>query len=215
MAKKLRDYKNLIKFIENNKCFEISGEKLFCNACDECKEYNPKEGIRALKRHIITKKHLDSVNRKKMQTRLNVLNTGDKLKNFHMKLINSFVSANIPLNKLEKPILKQFLEEISGNKIKSISSYRNSTFYDLKLYELQEHYKAMNDLYLVFDESTDCCGRYVLNILLGECNLSFRCRPHLIKCIELEKTNAANITKEIINKIMSFLEDLIWKCYRK
>ncbi len=131
MVKQLKDYKRLVNFIKENDCFQISGNTLFCNSCNEPKEYNSQEGIRGLKRHLQSKKHLEALNRKKNQKRLDVIKTGVEIENFHYSLINSFIVANIPLQKLANIELKKFLKNISGNKIKTPASYRTSTLNDI------------------------------------------------------------------------------------
>ncbi len=65
MAKKLSEYKVLVDFIKKYDCFEIHNNVLFCNACNEIKNYNPNEGLRSLKQHISSKKHLKSVELKR------------------------------------------------------------------------------------------------------------------------------------------------------
>ncbi len=71
--------------------------------------------------------HQDFVARKTQHTRLNVLSIGKQAKDFLIATIRSFVSANIPIQKPENPLLKSFLEKISSNKLKTAASYRNST----------------------------------------------------------------------------------------
>ncbi len=64
--------------------------------------------------HIKTRKYKDAVKRKENQSRLEVLNSGDNIKNFHMNLIKSFIAANILLNKLGHPVLKNSLKIFLG-----------------------------------------------------------------------------------------------------
>ncbi len=161
MVKRLNDYKSLTNFIKNNNCFQISGNRLFCNICNEPKEYNPRQGVRALKRHLTTKKHLEGVERKFSQTRLDVLKSGNENEDFHKNLVNAFITANIPLNKLSNFTLKSFLEKISGFKIKTPATYGGSilnSLYQLRKNKVKEFFKDCESLYVVFDETTDFCG---------------------------------------------------------
>ncbi len=59
--KRLKEYKSLTDFIKKNPCFEINSNKLFCNVCNEIKLYTPHDGIRNLRRHTTTKKHIASL----------------------------------------------------------------------------------------------------------------------------------------------------------
>jgi hypothetical protein len=51
----------------------------------------------------------------------------------------------------------------------------------------------------MFDETTDSCGRYMLNILVGECSVLKRSIPYLMKTSELANTNSKNINIKIID----------------
>ncbi len=59
MTKCLKDYKVLTDFIKKNPCFEVNNERLYCN---EMKNYTPNAGIRNLKRHITSAKHIKAQN---------------------------------------------------------------------------------------------------------------------------------------------------------
>ncbi len=112
-----------MKFIKENNCFQISGNKLFCNNCNETKEYVSKQELRNLKKHHPTKKHEDSIARKNEQTRLSLFNTGDQSKNLHFELLDAFILPNIPIYKLESTLLKNF------QGIKSKCQYRIEILY--------------------------------------------------------------------------------------
>ncbi|KAF7684873.1 hypothetical protein CDIK_4378, partial [Cucumispora dikerogammari] len=55
-----------------------------------------------------------------------------------------------------------------------------------------------NNIYLVFDETTDIIGRQILNLLIGLCDETERKTAKLVKTISLEKTNSLNINIEIL-----------------
>lgn len=79
--------------------------------------------------------------------------------------------------------------------------------------ELSKHYQFFKDknIFLIFDETTDCTGRSILNILIGECCIENRSNPILIKTIELSKTNSTNINQEIISVLLLLYEgDLVY-----
>lgn len=60
------------------------------------------------------------------------------------------------------------------------------------------------DFAIYFDETTDICGRYILNVVAIALNQSSPQSPILIDVIELDKTNAENIVGELTHKISSF-----------
>ncbi len=53
-------------------------------------------------------------------------------------------------------------------------------------------------IFLMFDETTDCVGRYILNILIGKCSEIKRSQPLLVKSVEITKTNSKNVNFQII-----------------
>ncbi len=75
------------------------------------KTYTPNTGIRNLKRHITSAKHIRASKLKVLQTRLQIpTNKPVEKGSFHYNLIYSLVSANIPIEKINNPIFWGFLE---------------------------------------------------------------------------------------------------------
>ncbi len=60
---------------------------------------------------------------------------------------------------------------------------------------------------MIFDESTDACGRYILNLLIGECNNERRTRPYFLELVKLDKVNADSVTSAIIKKFAEFFNN--------
>lgn len=56
----------------------------------------------------------------------------------------------------------------------------------------------------MFDETTNINGRYILNILMGECSAKHRENPIFMKTFELENTNSMNINMEIISLLTNY-----------
>jgi hypothetical protein len=69
---------------------------------------------------------------------------------------------------------------------------------------MDKNYINLSDqnIYLMFDETTDANGRYILHLLAGECSKNERKIPVLFKTIELENINAANINQVSKNFLM-------------
>ncbi len=87
MTKKLVDYSALTKFIRKNDCSVIEDTVLFCKYCDETKEYKPDHGTNKLKRHLFSKKHIETVSQSKIQTRLQFEKiNSDENRIFHIEL---------------------------------------------------------------------------------------------------------------------------------
>ncbi len=205
MTKKLKDSKALQDFIKKNTCFQISTNKLFCNICDEEKTYDSNEGVRPLKRHLESKKHLKSERLGKQQKRLKLTESGQNgIAKFHLELIEALVSSNIPIHKLENTLFKSFLEKYCGKSINSHSFYRGTvinTLYENLVTDIKNLLSESEKYYIIFDETTDTTGRYVLNLLIGICSKCKRTRPFLISVIELEKTTSEKINLEVVKKL--------------
>lgn len=197
----LHEYKALTKFIKQNPCFCINQNKLFCNVCDVERRYSPGEGTRDLERHLRSLSHKSSTERKTIQTRLQLERHFDSNKDsFHSEILELFVKMNIPIYKLQDENLKTFISKYTGKKLLDESMYRKAFLekvFTKKQNEVRDLLKNEN-IYLMFDETTDASGRYILNILSGICSPSQRERSYLIKTVELDKTNALNVNTEIL-----------------
>ncbi|KAG0437749.1 hypothetical protein DMUE_3508 [Dictyocoela muelleri] len=123
--KELTSYKTLVKYIEGCPSFKIHKNRLMCVFCSKNITYNPKEGTKTINRHLTTKSHIENVNRKRTQQvlestcNLTVIN-----ETYDRKLVEAFAAANIPLYKLQTPILRGFLEEYTNIGIRDESFYR-------------------------------------------------------------------------------------------
>ncbi|KAG0441322.1 hypothetical protein DMUE_1131 [Dictyocoela muelleri] len=113
------------------------------------------------------------------------------------KLVEAFTAANILLNKLQTPALKSFLEKYTGKTIHDVYYYRRMLerlFIEQKL----EIYNILKekDIYLMFDETTDVNGRYILNILGGICSKYSRSKSYLIHLVELSKITVKQLAEK-------------------
>ncbi len=138
---------------------------------------------------MTTKEHTSASKKGSYQNRLNITSTSD-VEDFYINLTNALIVSNIPLNKLTNHTFKSFLEEISEKKINSISFYRNKIIgllCESMLTKLQVCILELDEFYIIFDETTDLCGRYILNILCRKCSSNQRCKPWLIGTIQLTK----------------------------
>lgn len=58
-----------------------------------------------------------------------------------------------------------------------------------------------NPIWVSIDETTDKCGRYVANVLIGALKKDGPSKCHLICSRQLEKTNNATITKTVLDAL--------------
>ena len=200
--KQLTTYNALVKFVKSNPCFEINNDRLFCNVCNIAYTYNANEGVRDLKRHITTECHKRAINTNKMQSRLQLTKKNESyIYEFHTELLDAFVSANIPLHKLENSALRGFIEKYTGVNIKSISHFRDNLVEKRYLHQKEKIFEILRSgpIYLIFDETTDSKGRYIFNVLAGLCSSDKRKTPFLVKTIEIITVNAATVNSELIS----------------
>lgn len=85
--------------------------------------------------------------------------------------------------------------------LKSESWYRKHLMNKVYYSEMEKKISYFSDkkIYIMFDETTDAVGRYILHLLVGECCEKERKRPLLVRTLELERTNSANINREIMD----------------
>ncbi len=130
--------------------------------CSETKFYTSHDGIRNLRKHTTSKKHIASLKLKTEQTRLPEISVRDKSQKqkCHFDLIDTIISENIPLDKIKSSVFKNFIE-----KLYSLTHYHTiilEQVYNLKMVEIKTDIKLSNAIYLIFDETTDSWVIYVL-----------------------------------------------------
>lgn len=126
--------------------------------------------------------------------------------NFFFDLWNAMVQSNIPWNKLENPAFREFLEKYCKRHIPNESTLRKNYLgkcYHERLTTIREKLCNRN-IYIQVDETTDACGRYVANMLVGTLNDSDPPVSYLINTASLDKTNHATIAR-FINDSLTLL----------
>jgi len=91
---------------------------------------------------------------------------------FRADLCAAFISAGIPLFKLQNPLFRSFIQKYTGKTVPDESSIRKTyvtPVYDATIKKIKD---TIGDscVYFVLDETTDVKGRYVLNVLIGALN---------------------------------------------
>lgn len=211
--KTLDQYPALVKFINLNKCFKIRGEHVVCNVCLKPYVYVPNEGVAPLRTHLTSKIHLRNVQSGKKQSPLafECIQNPNMANQFDVALVKALSAANIPLIKLENEEIKNFFRIYTGIDVKSESWYRKILLEKIYEEDIQKRISKYldKDIYIMFDETTDSTGRYILHLLFGACDGEKRDNPILVKTVELSKTNSLNIYREIINFLAEFYKGTI------
>ncbi|KAG0430765.1 hypothetical protein DMUE_5633 [Dictyocoela muelleri] len=197
-----------MKFISERDDFKIRNNILVCLFCNKELTYVVKEGTKTLKKHLETKKHIENKSRVlEMKTLTECCSLKVINKTFDERLVEAFAAANIPLYKLQNTVFKTFMEEYTNKMIHDESYYRKLLLpvFEKKRSKIFESLRN-KDVYILFDETTDINGKYILNIMSGVCGRSSRENTYLIRTVELTKTNSETIGQEIIN-VMSEIYD--------
>ena len=149
--------------------------------CQPCEQAVPAVQKSQLKQHLESEKHRKNLGLKRslVQSRLEFQDPKkqciSRQEQVNQDLCNAFLAANIPLNKLNYPVLKDCLEKNIGLAIAGVDTFRQK--YVPKSYEIaMEHIKEDLDgknVWMSIDETTDSVGRKVANVIVGELNAIF------------------------------------------
>lgn len=189
--------------------FSTDGSVLFCKVC-EIKVAADKRFT--IQQHIARDKHLRAVKnadkRKVSQLLLKqtASTSNSKSSLIFKELCEVFVSANIPLGKLNNSKLRDFLERHTGHTLPDESTLRKN--YLIKCYEdtLNHIRECVNGkkIYVSIDESTDSEGRYVANVVIGTLETNSPGQVFLLTSEVLEAVNHSQICK-LFDKSMYLL----------
>lgn len=127
-------------------------------------------------------------------------------KEFNLELCKTLIKSNIPLKKLQNNNLKTFLEKHCKMRVPDESTLRKN-YVCLVYKETIEEIKSIignNCIWFSVDETTDTCGRYIANLVIGVLNEEIPTKGFLITTKELNKTNSNTITKFINDGLTSF-----------
>jgi hypothetical protein len=132
-------------------------------------------------------------------------NSSREINEYQRDLTDAFLKSDIPLFKVSEKAMKSFLEKYTGRKTPSHTSLHNcvDTLYEETLTKIRDQLKD-NHFYFILDETTDVCGRYVLNILVGVLN-GEKVKSMLLSVRYLSKCDANSIGQEIVESCR-----LIW-----
>jgi hypothetical protein len=125
-------------------------------------------------------------------------NSSREINEYQRDLTDAFLKSDIPLFKVSEKAMKSFLEKYTGRKTPSHTSLHNcvDTLYEETLTKIRDQLKD-NHFYFILDETTDVCGRYVLNILVGVLN-GEKVKSMLLSVRYLSKCDANSIGQEIV-----------------
>lgn len=117
----------------------------------------------------------------------------DSSSTFNHDLCEAFLAANIPLFKVNHPVLKMFLETYTPHRVPDESTLRKNYVPVLCNETIEEIRTKVRDsfVYIIVDETTDTRGSYVVHLLLGILRADQAGDPYLIASKEIENANGA------------------------
>lgn len=131
---------------------------------------------------------------------------------FNEDLCQAMIASNIPLTKVNNQNLKQFLQKYCKYNIPDESTMRKKcvdTIFEETLLNIRNAVSS-NYFYVVVDESTDSCGRYIAHALIGVLGEQSPGRSFLFASKKLEKTNNLSITRFVQDSLTNFfLPDVV------
>lgn len=195
---KFSKYFLLNEWVSNNSDYSTDGVVVFCQVCS--KEVKCQKKFQ-LDQHSKTATHVRAKEQQK-KTASQLLLTQVKPKSegnsFSSDLCKALVCSNIPWNKLNNPALRSFLEKYCVNQnIPDESNLRKKylhSLYDSTMDSIRRDIGG-NYVWISVDETTDSCGRYIANFIVGKLCVDEPGRPHLLACKVLEKTNHSTVAR--------------------
>lgn len=154
----------------------IRSRKLMCIPCCKTFEnFNTRNGNSCVNEHLKSDKHKNNSsnnsNNRKSSENLSVIGkfAKEKKENFARDLTSAFMSADIPLFKLNNEVLRLFLFNYTEQTIPKPETLRSGyadKVYEKKLSEVSE-FIANKNIYVMVDETTDSAQRSVFNVLVA------------------------------------------------
>lgn len=121
------------------------------------------------------------------------------INSFNEDLCLALIAANIPWNKLQIPLFKNFLNKYTNNHIPDESTLRKNYLgpcYSRVIISIREII-GDSDIWISVDETTDTNGRYIANLLVGFLKHDTASQAYLLASKELPKTNHSTVSRFI------------------
>jgi hypothetical protein len=204
------------EFNEKGQTFKFmsDGKSVFCLSCEKAIEVTQKS---QLSQHLKATVHVRNSElkqkRRYSQAQLEDVCSSKAKKSktdiLGKELCEAMLSANIPWIKLQNVKLRDFLEKNIGIKLPDETTIRkvhlNECYEEVKN-EIQTSLKDCS-IWIGVDETTDACGRYVANVLIGKLESEKYNPPFLVNCSFLDKTDSSTISRLINDTLRQFWPD--------
>ncbi|XP_028967041.1 uncharacterized protein LOC100907026, partial [Galendromus occidentalis] len=181
------------------------GTVLLCKICE--KEISSDKKF-LVSQHISSVKHKSLAERKKQSASPSLiqmrpfLEASGKQSQFYVDLCDAFVSAGIPLRKLDSEKFSYFLEKYCGQQVPSSVTLRLHYLKNIYEKKLEFIRRCVSDkpIWVSIDETTDATGRYVANTVIGLLTATEN-RSFLLHAEDLERTNSSTVAQAFMNAL--------------
>lgn len=133
------------------------------------------------------------------------INSKDNKESFYFKLCQAMVAVNMPWHVLDNKIWNNFLKKYTNQNIPNESTLRKNYLekcYNAKIKKIRDSI-GENYVWISVDETTDKCGRYIANLIVGKMSEDELPTSHLLACKQLEQTNHATIARFINTALLT------------
>ncbi|TRY79748.1 hypothetical protein TCAL_01969, partial [Tigriopus californicus] len=200
-------------FCPNDIILEFGGAKkktFFSKLCSVVFEQGRKSPLRA---HVETVKHkknlqLNEEGRNPRQQMLNMSTAENKHSNFAQALCKAFVTANIPLTKVEHPSVVELIQE----HVTAPSRWTMTRIMEQECQNLLAEIKTRltgKSIFVAVDETTDRTGRAMCAILAGPLDGKFLQWPFLIDLADIVRANNQTVQQFVMSALFKLLGDAL------
>jgi hypothetical protein len=178
----------------------MNGDQIFCRACNKPVSSQRKSLV---DQHVKTFLHISKSDKSKranyfQETLAQYFSPSSKpseQEEFNKELCKALISSNIPLTKVNNVNLKSFLRRFCKQSVPDEDTLRKNyvnSCYKETMSQIRQ-IVGSNFTYIIVDESTDKCGRYIAHLLIGILHEDILGRSYLISSKQLPNKNYSTI----------------------
>lgn len=176
----------LLKLCRDNPGIIHQNDIALCEFCPSYNyKYNPSDGKSKVLQHIRTKTHqrmLDnyesgSSSKPRKQAKVSIMfEEGKKKKTdqqqFNQDLTKFMIQCDIPFHKMKNKAFINFINKHTNFECPDESNIRKNYVDELHEDTIKKIRDTIgdDDIYMIVDETTDACKRYVCNVMVGKMN---------------------------------------------
>ena len=199
--------------------------QLFCSSCnitlDHCRKGSIDKHL-LTQLHVTKRKQLDDLEDIRVKKQVTIVGSFQRItesrdaRNMsHFELVEAFTASNIPLNKLDHPKLREYLQANVKNlgALPSSSQLRSQYLpkvFEVNHQELKERVAAATSVVVVTDEASDSQDRYVLHVLFVLPVTSaddLQMEALTVDLVYLNEVNATTVSQTIVQTLAKYNVD--------